>query len=150
MMWFSAPKEPPVKIFVGIYRIHVIVFMGWSVDDMIADGIAAGVDEASFTPDWVKWMRETVGTAEGICAHFGATNSDILIWLPKRPDEAREYGTLWHELSHAVDKIAKHCDPNHHFFSENMMSEPRAYLMEYLAVEITRDLWNRSPASGNR
>lgn len=70
----------------------------------------------------------------------------MLIWLKARPKRCSEYGPLWHELMHAVDRIANQCDPNDSFFNRGMGSEPRAFLYEYLAVEITKDLWTRPVA----
>lgn len=143
MIWFAASKEKPIEIDVAIYRIHLVVFAGWTLDDMIQWGIDSSVDPACFNENWRHWMRDAIDNAQGLCANFGHNNSDVLIWLKVKPEKASEYGTLWHELSHAVDKIANHCDPQSRFYDDRWMSEPRAFLYEYLAVAITKDLWNR-------
>jgi len=140
-------RLPPIDIDVALYRIHVVLFIGWDLDAMIAHGRKHGISEGCFTPDWKSWMSAAIETAAGLCANFGEStkNSDILIWLRDNPTKASEYGPLWHELLHAVDKIALHADPSARFFAESGMSEPRAFLYEYLAVKFTQVLWNRKP-----
>ena len=140
-------KHKPVLVNVAIYRLHVVVYIAASIDEIMEDAKKAKINPDQFTADWKDCVSGAMKTAEGLCIHFGNGNADILIWLREIPTTASTYGPLWHELSHAVDKIAKHADPNSYFYDDRMMSEPRAFLFEYLACEITKDLWNRSPVS---
>lgn len=137
-------KEKPIEVNVAIYRLHVIVFMECTIDDIVKWGLKRGIEQGQFTDQWIQYRREITQTAQGFCSYYGDNgNHDILIWLRDRPLQAKDYGTLWHELIHAVDYIAKSIDPQEFLYDSNMCSEPRAFLYEYLAVEITRDLWNR-------
>ena len=143
-MWFSPPKETPIVIEVVLYRLHVVVFIGWSVDDIVQWGLDGQIDHWQFTESWKTWTRNASETAKGWCTNYGGNgNSDVVTWLKDRPTKASEYGTLWHELVHAVDKIANQADPGAHFYDDSWQSEPRAFLYEYLAVEISKVLWNR-------
>jgi hypothetical protein len=136
--------EPAIVVEIPIYRLHLVLVIGWTVEEIVEHGCLSGISPDSFSEEWQGWCRESYNKdALGFCTSFGRKNSDILIWLKNRPARARDCGTLWHELSHAVDRIAAHCDARNAFFTESWVSEPRAYLYEYLAVEITRVLWNR-------
>lgn len=142
-MWFSPPLEPAIEVFLNMYRRSVVVVMGWGVDDIVKWGLNNGIKEVNFPEQWKTTMGKTMDGAKGFCGHYGVDNHDILIWLEDRPKQASDYGTLWHELHHAVDTISNDLDPNAHFFADDWTSEPRAYLYEYMAVEITKNLWNR-------
>lgn len=141
-MKLKAKREKPIDVDVAIYRLHVIVIIGWTVDEIIHWGQKRGIPKEAFTEQWNTYAREASGS-NGYCMYFGDPNADILVWLKVRPTKSSEYDTLWHELSHAVDFIAKQADPADYFYSKGMMSEPRAYLYEYLAVKITQVLWSR-------
>lgn len=136
--------EPALIIPVPIYRLHVVVFIGWTAEQVMANGRRHGIDRDQWTPTWERSLRNATETAQGYCSNFGGNqNADIIIWLRDRPRRASEYGTLWHELVHAVDRIAEHCDPGNRFDDGCGHSEPRAFLYEYLAVRITQILWNK-------
>jgi hypothetical protein len=75
--------------------------------------------------------------AEGFCCNLGLCNADVLVWVQKRlckTSSAAEFGVLYHELMHAVDRICarKGIDD----------TETRAYLFEFLANECHKVLWN--------
>ena len=135
--------EKPITVNVGLYHLHVVVLIGYTVNEVIAHGRRHGISKDSFTVSWCEFVQNATEGAQGYCTSFGHKNSDVLIWLKTRPRKSLEYGTLWHELSHAVDRIAVHADPGNSFNDGHGHSEPRAFLFEYLAVKITQDLWNR-------
>jgi hypothetical protein len=132
----------PISINVAIYRLHVIIFVEWTVEAMIRFGRQHKIGKEQFTDEWLRMLHSSRDGAQGLCTRFGVNNRDILVWLAKRPTRASEYGTLWHELLHAVDFIAEGADPGNRFSDENGISEPRAFLYEYLAVEASKALWN--------
>ena len=84
-----------------------------------------------------KWKNEFLRckqVAAGITIQLGDNNTDILVWLKRRPKTAREYGTLYHELSHALDFIAE----SHNLKEE---TEAKAYIYEFMATECNMVLW---------
>ena len=129
-------KLDAIFIPVPLYRISVIVTFGLSLKDIIKLGIKSKIEEKRFTNKWKKDVEELM-VFPGFGIHYGEGNSDILIWLNKRPEKLSEYATLYHELYHAVDFIAH--DKN--FYTEDPNSEPKAYLFEYLFLKVSEILW---------
>lgn len=129
-----------IEIPVNIYRRTVVVFFGATAKEMCDFGKSRGIRD--FSEESLKWMKETIaGTAMGFTLNYGDDNPDILVWLRIRPRTASQFGVLYHELYHAVDFIASHTDEKNKWYSEDGMSEPRAFLFEYLANECNRKLW---------
>lgn len=118
--------------------MHVVVHIGSTAEEILKWGLK---HQVALSEEWAEWIRKIMPRAQGFCVSYGYDNTDVLIWLEKEPKTCREHGTLWHEISHAVDRIAKNCDGNSYFFADDMSSEPRAFLYEYIAVEIMAKLW---------
>jgi hypothetical protein len=132
----------PIEIWVGVYRFGVVIFVGdTKVDDIVKFGLAKGLSKSIFTKSWRESIEESFPVSSGLCHTLGEDNTDIIIWLKDKPNKASEYGSLYHELYHAVDYIAHAHDREHHLSDEDGNSEARAYLYEYLATEANKKLW---------
>lgn len=126
-----------IEIPVRVYRVCVIVAWGMSRRSLIALGKRHKVRITA-----KKWGADFDQVADdpravGLCMEFGDDNTDILVWLRKRPRRCSEFGTLYHELHHAVAAIVA---------SRNLYGEKEspAFLYEYLATEANRELWKRA------
>ena len=125
----------------AIYRRHVIVFFGASIDEIIAYGVKHRIGRASFSLEWVEIAQQAAGKNAGFCLDYGEGNGDILVWVRKYPKTAAEVGILYHELYHAVECVASAVDPIRRLVDEDGHSEARANLFEYLVTEVNRVLW---------
>ena len=128
-----------IVIYVPIYRISVIVFMGSSLNRIIKIGIEKGINKERFTNEWKNWFIAETEKAIGVTLEYGNDNKDVLIWLKEKPEKLSQYATLYHELYHAVDHIAD----SRAFNPVDKISEPKAYLFEYLFTKVSEVLWNR-------
>jgi hypothetical protein len=123
-----------LPINLAIYRLHVIITWERSADKIIAYAKAHNcVTAKSFKTDFEEHLKEDV---LGLCMVFSNDNPDVLVWLAEQPTRASNYGTLYHELYHAVDSIED---------SRNLSeeAESRAYIFEYLVTEANKVLWAR-------
>lgn len=137
-----------IKMNLPLYRRHVVLAIGHT-PRMLREA-ASDMGLGDLTSEWWAKVDGALSDAKGITTNFGDGNSDILIWLRKTPVEFDEYGTLYHELYHAVELIASQIDPNHLMNDNEGMSEARAYLYEYLATECNRTLWTRNVAGASK
>lgn len=129
-------KPNVVEIDVEIYKMHVVVFWETSIEDIAAWGKKHGCETSD---QWIKDANETIDGATGACIWFGDDNRDLVMWLKKRPQTASDFGTLYHELYHAVDLIADGAN-----FEMSMKdTEPRAYLYEFLITRCNQFFWSR-------
>lgn len=124
-------KSKFLKIHLGIYRVGVLITWETTakeIEDHIKD---LGLDIAkSFQDDFNEATKDAVG----LCIKPSNDYPDLVVWLAKGPKKASEYGTLYHELYHAVDSIAESR-------SLEDETESRAYIFEYLATEANRFFW---------
>ena len=88
--------------------------------------------------DWGKEFSKHIDnkTCIGLAILYGDDNSDVLVWLKKRPEKCSEYGVLYHELYHAVDSIIE----SRNLFEEK---ESPAFIYEYLAMECNNYFWSK-------
>lgn len=122
-----------LNIPVSIYRMTVAVF--WEIN--LADALLYCKERGCSLS--IKEAKEIVSFADGaagLASNIGAKNTDVLVWLRERPRRASSYGTLYHELYHAVDYISA----SHKLSDER---EARAYLFEYLATQCNRFFWGK-------
>lgn len=143
-------KEEWLNIPVAIYGIHVIVCINQSVDDVVAWGKYNGVKPERFSKEWIKTFDEAVKSSVGFVDNLGDANKDIIIWLEKRPLCIDSYGVLYHEIYHVVEKIANYIDEPTSLYNTNMISEPRAYLYEYLANRANEFFWDNKMKGKNK
>src|SRR3990167_8657873 len=130
-----------IQIVIPLYRISVIVFLGVSLEEIIKTGIKRGIKSERFTTNWKQWIEnEMEQETQGLVCDFGEKNKDVLMWIRKRPRKLSEYAVLYHELYHVVDHIAD----SRNFSQDDKISEPKAYLFEYLFTEISKVLWSKS------
>lgn len=123
-----------LAINLELYHLHVVVVFGSPIEEVIETCISRG---ATLSENWIKWVKVSAATANGFCANIGDGNTDVLVWLKKelnRGHKASDYGVLFHELFHAVDKIT-----NSHALEGEL--ECRAYIYEYLAEACFRYCW---------
>lgn len=116
------------------YRLHVIVTWETTVAEVAQWATRHGV--TSITAGWRADIARNIDddSCSGLTARLGDRNDDVLVWLRHRPRRASEYGTLYHELFHAVQAVAR---------SRNLGAETEspAFLYEYLATRCNRALW---------
>jgi hypothetical protein len=124
-----------IEITLTIYRLHVVVTWETTLRDVAA---FAKRHSVLLSEGWRSDFTRiaTDGTCNGFCMSLGDDNCDLLVWLRRRPRRSRDYGTLYHELFHAVQAIIK---------SRNLGAEIEspAFLYEYLATQCNRVLWQR-------
>lgn len=131
-----------LEITVRMYKIHVIVAWAMPFNEVARFCRKRGC--SALTPEWVREVASFAEGANGLCTNLGQGNTDVLVWLKNalyRDSKASEYGTLYHELFHAVDKITK----SHNLHDEQ---ECRAYLFEYIATECNRFFWGNKRPKG--
>ena len=122
-----------VTIPVVIYNIHVFVFVNGGAKNIIDYAKELGL---KLSKRWIKGLdSQYKGNGLGFCTYYGEDNIDILIGIKKPLLKASDYGTLYHEIYHAVFWILK----DHSIKDE----EAGAYLYEYISTECNRVLWNR-------
>lgn len=116
-----------------MYRLHVVVTWETKPEEIEKFAKAHGCDVAT---NFKKEFVENTKDAIGMCMEFSKSGPDVLVWLADRPKKTSSYGTLYHELYHAIDSISD---------SRNLANETeaRAYLYEYLATEANRHLWQK-------
>jgi len=124
-------KRHLLEIKVELYRMTVLV--AWEVPllDVLLHAKDAG---CAISKKRAGEMIVFAKNCAGLTSHLGDRNTDIVIWLKKRPTDLGTYGALYHELFHAVDYITK----SHNLDGE---IECRAFLMEYLATKCNRYFW---------
>ena len=124
-----------LEINVKLYRLHVLIFWEVKIETIVRH---AKKRRCSISDQWVTDISEDVKIASGVCARLGDDNTDIMVWLKKRPKTAGEFGVLYHELFHAVDYITE----SHNLADEK---EARAFLYEFLANECNQYFWRKRP-----
>lgn len=140
------PKKVLSKFYevpVPFYKCHVVLAIEATTDEIVQWGIKHKIDEKSFSKEWRDCLSDLTEGSDcaGICMTYGDNNPDLLIALKKRPTNSAEYGVLYHEISHVVDSIAVRVDADTMLFNKRGMSEPRAYLFEYIITAFNRMLW---------
>ena len=119
-------------INLAIYRLHVVVTWGTSAAQIVQYAKKHGYTPAKrFVAEFQEHTQDSIG----LCMTFSNSNPDVLVWLRERPKRASDYGTLYHELYHAVDSVSE---------SRNLAEEleARAYAYEYLVTEANRFFWS--------
>lgn len=131
-------KRKPTRflhINIGVYRCTVLLTWETSVAEIVRHSERRGVK--AIDDDWKKAAKkaaqEMMDDSKGFCMEIG-DGPDVVMWLEHRPTNASTYGTLYHEIYHAVD----HLSESHSLEKE---WEARAYLYEYLATACNRYLW---------
>ena len=123
-----------LAINVPIYRLHVLITWGTTPEQIRKYSAKHKLELAeSFEREFKGHLADG---ALGLCMEPKANNADILVWMKERPLRASSYGTLYHELYHAVDSISE---------SRSLADEPeaRAYVFEYLVTEANRFFWSK-------
>lgn len=120
-----------ILINVNLFRCHVLIT--WEEDKDIIFTYA-NKEGVKLEESWKDTFKEATTDAIGSCMNLNVGNTDIIVWLKKRPIKLSEYGVLYHELHHAVGMIAK----QHNFEDE---TEAMAYTYEYLVNEAHEILW---------
>lgn len=132
-------KSGFLTIPLPLYHLHVVVAYGVTAEACYKHAKKHGCD---VDEKWLDDIKRGFDGANGFCSNLGHENRDILIWLPKalyEDSRCSEYGTLVHEIYHAVDKIRKH------LWAEDEM-EFGAYIMEYLFEQVCKEFWkNKRP-----
>ncbi len=123
-----------LEIPLSIYRLTVVVTWESALEEVL---LFAGEHKVEITPQWREEFERHAkdATCSGFCITFGDDNSDLLLWLRKRPTKASEYGVLYHELFHAVRAVVRSR-------SLGAEEESPAFLYEYLATRCNQVLWN--------
>lgn len=129
-------KKNILVIPVPLYRVTVLV--AWDVP-IESVGRHCRKHGCNITKEWIKDRVSFAEGANGICTNLGEGNTDVLVWLKNnlhRRSKASEFGILYHELYHAVDRIGK---------SHNLMEEEeaRAYIFEYLVFRCNQFFWKK-------
>lgn len=135
------PRMKPLEIHLPVYAMTVIVFVDHSPEEIKKLAIKRGVNVEAFTKDWMRGCEDAGNEAGGYCTTIGEKNRDVLVWVKKRPRTAREFGTLYHELYHAVDQIFFDIDRHSLGYAKDGHSEPRAYLYQFLVNKCNNALW---------
>src|SRR3990167_4516275 len=112
-----------------IYRLNVVVCWEDPLEKFLKYARNRG---CSIPDDEIAGILNSAKGASGIAVTIGKESTDVLIWMKKRPRKASEYGTLYHELYHAVDNITE----THNLTGEK---EARAFIYEYLLYYQPRD-----------
>lgn len=129
------PKRWHLELYLAVYRLTVIV--AWEVSYITILNLArrrgVTVTPEKFGKDLLK-IHESKAT--GYCLELGDDNDDVLVYLRHLPKKSYDYGTLYHELFHAVQFIMR---------SRNMKDELEspAYLYEHLATQCNKYFWAR-------
>lgn len=139
-------KKWPDNILVvplPMYRLHIIIAWDMPLRDAAKHCQRHGCE---LTEEWITEVAAFAEGGNGLCVNLGRGNSDCLIWMKTglyRDSKASEYGTLYHEIFHAVDKITK----SHNLHGEE---ECRAYIFEWIATECNKYFWNRKRPKSKR
>lgn len=125
-----------IEITLSIFRVSVVVCWEVTMDEIVRLARRRGVKITA--EDWGKDFLEQTSDKEcnGVAMELGDNNTDVIIWLRKRPTKASEYGTLYHEIFHAVQFVCRSRN-----ISLNRIEETGAYLYEYIATACNRHLW---------
>ena len=121
-----------IEIHLAIYRCSVLVAWEVSLEKVLKYTRKRG---CKITDEEIKDDLEFCKNAQGVTFSIGKDNTDVLIWLKERPRKASSYGTLYHEIFHAVDQITK----SHNLQNE---SEGRAFLYEYISTQCNNLFWS--------
>ena len=119
-------------IHVPTYRISVVVTWEQDIKKIVTWAKKQGVKNVS--KEWQDEFVKQKETAAGLCMSLGKNNTNVFVWLCERPERTSQYGNLYHELYHAVDRIKENCS-----LAEE--KESPAFIFEYLANECNRRLW---------
>src|SRR3990167_7026996 len=123
-------KNRWIEIYVPIYKMSVIVTWEQDIDRIIKTAKKHGV---KISNEWKGKFNKCSEGANGVCMIIGDANTDIIVWLKEKPLKASQFGTLYHELYHAVDNIAA----DHNLENER---EARAYVFEFLVNKCNKVL----------
>ncbi len=126
-----------LPLHLAIFRLTVIVSWNIPVDRVLGYARLRGCE---FSDEWKADLFKGINGAIGFCSNLGPGNSDVLVWVKHplgRKSTSREFGTLYHELFHAVDKITK--ERNLHG-----EEEARAYIYEWLVTECNKFFWRKA------
>lgn len=129
-----------IEIHLGIYRLTVVVFIEYGLEEIKKILNKKGFkmdDKSEFSKMWMRGAEDAHEDASGYCSTIGDKSPDVIVWVKKRPKTSREFGTLYHELYHAVDIIFYGIDRE----GKLGVSEPRAYLFEHLVTKCNQELW---------
>ena len=124
-------KDAYIIVDLRTYQCAVVVTWEPNIDTIIKHVIKKGVE---ISKEWKGRFTNCSQDADGVCMTLGDKNTDILVWLKNKPLKARSFGTLYHELYHAVDHIAA----SHNLETER---EARAYIFEHLINACNQVLW---------
>lgn len=126
------PESKYIVINLSIYRCVVVVTWEQDIDKIMKYVKKHGV---KIKDDWKGVFETHQEKSAGVCITLGEDNTDCLVWIKERPKRASQYGTLYHELYHAVDHISE----AHALTIDE--KEARAYMFEYLVNNCNKILW---------
>lgn len=120
-----------IECYLELYRCTVLITYETEYKD-----ISSYLKKRKFilAPDWKKAFEELRPNALGVCMDLKENNPDVLVWISKKPTNAKEYGTLYHEIHHATDLVLT---------SHNMRSEREAaaYIFEFIVNTANHYFW---------
>lgn len=119
----TKPKKY-LQIPVEMYHLVVIIMWEMTMDEVFALCKEHGI---IMDDDRHKELKEIMPAVGGFVSHIRENNTDILVWLEKKPKTPEQYKTLYHELYHATQDIVED-----HLLEGQ---EAGAYIYEYLAGE---------------
>lgn len=135
-------QKKVIKIDIEMFRRSVIVFFGQTTDEVIKwikDHID---DQKTITQEYIDMIKAGIdGPGDAFMYPATPDGPDALIYMHKIPKLRLEYGSLYHELIHAVDHLAKRIDENCFLYDKNGHSETRAYMYQYLVNTLNGQLW---------
>lgn len=122
-----------ILINTHIYRCHLLVTWEQDINKITKYLTARGIKEQE---DFKQVLGGLINSnALGTVVTIGSKqNTDLCAWLRVKPQKMSEFGALYHELHHAVDKFAE----DHNLMDE---TEAKAYLFEHLVNECHKILW---------
>lgn len=114
-----------LNISIDIFKIYVNVFWEVKIEDAIK---YLKERNCPITKDDEDALKEVALKSTGLTSNAGTGNRDIMIWLEKKPTTILEYGVLYHEIYHAVYRIARD-------MSASEEEELQCYLYEYIVTK---------------
>ncbi len=119
-------------LHLAVYRRSVLIYWNTPAKVIFRD---LEKKKIALTDSWRRSISDEIaGDAMGFSTQAGPHHPDKLVWLRAKPRAAStaSVGCLVHEVSHAVDAIVAGLDHANLFFAKDGMSEPRAYLLEFV------------------
>lgn len=128
-------KRKQLGFFVNldVWKFDVYVSLGQTHEEVIKH-IPEMVD-AKFKEDVIEILKGENPNADAYISKF--ENGAIFLRMYKFPEDADQYGTLSHEIFHAIDEALRHKGFKHTASSR----EAYAYAIGYLTTQILNKIW---------